>query len=71
MVDPLANPIIYYEQPPDKSPLSADNKSNQSDQSECEFKQARPPIKKNSNIKKNTQPAFHQSIEYRKTENVQ
>lgn len=63
-------PIVYYEQQPDKSQVSADNQSNQSDQSECEFKVQRPPLKKNSNIKKNIHSAFHQSIEYRKTENT-
>lgn len=56
-----ANPIVHYEQPKNTIP---DNPSDLSDPD------TKPRLKKQSNIKRNVIPSFHQSIEYRKTEHM-
>lgn len=47
--------------------MVVENRSS-SDHSDGEFK-AKPIVKKISSVKKSGVPSFHQSIEYRKTEN--
>lgn len=56
------SPIVHYEHGQDKSHISADNQSNNSNESECEFKIAKPVVKKTSSIKKNVVASHHQSV---------
>lgn len=55
------SPIVHYDGQ-EKSHISADNQSNNSNESECEFKIAKHLNKKTSNIKKNVVPSHHQSV---------
>lgn len=50
----------------------AENVSNKSDQSECDFKINKKVARKTSNIpnKRNAPPIYNQSMEYRRTENL-
>jgi hypothetical protein len=57
----IKSPIVHYDGQ-EKVNISADNQSNNSNESECEFKIAKHPIKKASSIKKNVLPGHHQSV---------
>lgn len=59
-----ADPVVHYDEQIEGSIPSLQNKNHHSD-SENDFK-GKAMVKRTSNIKKNQQPAFHQSIEYRK-----
>lgn len=62
-------PIVYYEQPMAQTQM--ENQSVTSNESECDFHMAKPVVRKTSNIRKNAHQPHHQSMEYRKTEQLE